>query len=80
MITAADDLRAKVMMKGCLGHVPVTFANLKSPGGHRVLVNGRKLKHWQTDWSAGTQRWQIVCNVDTSETREVELVLEPQHE
>ncbi|MCU0797525.1 MAG: hypothetical protein MUF31_16520 [Akkermansiaceae bacterium] len=77
VITADDDPRAKVTMKGGLGHVPVTFANLKSPGGHRVLVNGRKLKHWQTDWSAGTQRWQIVCNVDTSEAREVELVLEP---
>lgn len=78
MIIMADhEQRAQATMKGGLGHVPVTFGNLKSPGGHRILVNGRMVEHWQTNWDAGTQRWQIVCNVETIEAREVELVLEP---
>jgi len=56
--------------------VPVTFANLKSTKGHRVLVNGQPITSWQTDWNARAQRWQIVCNVAAGEEGELEIVLE----
>ena len=68
--------RAQVIVKGGLGHLPVTLADLKSPKGHRVLVNGQPVTHWQTNWDAATQRWQIVCNVAAGEDREIEIVLE----
>jgi hypothetical protein len=76
VITADDEQHAQVTMKGGLGHVPVTFAGLKSPKGHRVLVDGQPVTHWQTDWNAVTQRWQVVCNVAAHEDREMEIVLE----
>jgi hypothetical protein len=39
-------------------------------------VNGKPVTHWQTDWNAVTQRWQIVCNVAAGEDREMQIVLE----
>jgi hypothetical protein len=76
VITADDEQHAQVTIKGGLGHVPVTFAGLKSPKGHRVLVDGQPVTHWQTDWNAVTQRWQIVCNMAAGEDREMKIVLE----
>jgi hypothetical protein len=73
VITVDDEQQAQVMVKGGLGHVPVTFAGLKAPKGHRVLVDGQLVMHWQTDWNAATQRWQIVCNVAAGEDREIVL-------
>jgi hypothetical protein len=63
-------------VKGGLGHVPVTFADLKSPQGHHVLVDGQPVTHWQTDWDAAAQRWRIVCNVAASEEGTLEIVLD----
>jgi hypothetical protein len=80
VVAVDEEQRAQVIVKGGLGHVPVTFANLKSPKGHRVLVNGQPLTHWQTNWDAATQRWQIVCNVAAGEEREMEVVLDPVNE
>jgi hypothetical protein len=71
-----DQQRAQVTVPGGLGHLPVTFTGLKSAGGHRVLVNGEPVTHWQTDWNAAAQRWQIVCNVAVGREREVEIVLD----
>jgi hypothetical protein len=68
--------RAEVIVRGGLGHLPVTFTGLKSAGGHRMLVNGEAITHWQTDWNAATQRWQMVCNVAVGREREVEIVLD----
>ena len=76
VIAVDDEQRAQVTVKSGLGHVPLTFAGLKSPKGHRVLVNGKPVTHWQTDWNAVTQRWQIVCNVAAGEDREMQIVLE----
>jgi hypothetical protein len=76
VITVDDEQQAQVTVKGGLGHVPVTFASLKSPKGHRVLVDGQPVTHWQTDWNAATQCWQIVCNVAAHEDREMQIVLE----
>ncbi len=75
VITVDDEQQAQVTVKGGLGHVPVTFAGLKSPKGHRVLVDGQPVTHWQTDWNAATQCWQIVCNVAASEDREMQIEL-----
>jgi hypothetical protein len=81
LIVAVDDeQRAQFLVKGGLGHVPVTFAELKSPKGHRVLVDGQPVTSWQTNWDAATQRWQIVCNVAAGEDRETEIVLVPVNE
>ena len=76
VITVDDEQQAQVTVKGGLGHVPVTFASLESPKGHRVLVDGQPVTHWQTDWNAATQCWQIVCNVAAHEDREMQIVLE----
>jgi len=63
LVIAVDDQQgARVKLNGGLGHVPVTFTGLTTPQGHRLLVNGKPVTHWQTDWNAATQRWQIVCN------------------
>jgi hypothetical protein len=76
VIAVNEEQRAQVLVKGGLGHLPVTFADLKSPKGHRVLVNGQPVTHWQTNWNAVAQRWQIVCNVAAREEGEMEVVLE----
>jgi hypothetical protein len=76
VVAVDEEQRAQVLVKGGLGHVPVSFADLKSPKGHRVLVNGQPITHWQTNWDAVTQRWQIVCNVATVEEGKMEVVLE----
>jgi hypothetical protein len=74
LVIAVDDgQRAQVKVPGGLGHLPVTLTGLKSPGGHRILVNGEPVTHWQTDWNAATQRWQIVCNVAAGQEREIVL-------
>ena len=66
----------RVTVKGGLGHVPVVLTGLKAPNGHRVLVNGQSITHWQTDWDAAAQRWRIVCNVAASEEGTMEIVLD----
>ena len=76
VVAVNEEQRAQVLVKGGLGHLPVTFADLKSPKGHRVLVNGQPVTHWQTNWNAVAQRWQIVCNVAAREEGEMEVVLE----
>ena len=77
VVAVDEEQRAQVLVKGGLGHVPVTFAELKSPKGHRVLVNGQPVTSWQTNWDAATQRWQIVCNVAAGEDREIVLEAAP---
>lgn len=77
LVVAVDqDQHAQVTVSGGLGHLPVTLTGLKSPQGHRVLVNGQPLTAWQTDWNASTQRWQIVCNVPVRGESGIEVVLE----
>ena len=76
VVAVNEEQRAQVLVKGGLGHLPVTFADLKTPKGHRVLVNGQPVTHWQTNWNAVAQRWQIVCNVAAREEGEMEVVLE----
>jgi hypothetical protein len=77
LVVGVDDgQRAQVTVQGGLGHLPVTFTGLKSHSGHRVLVNDKPVTHWQTDWHAATQRWQITCNVAVGSEREVKIVLE----
>jgi hypothetical protein len=55
--------RAEVEISGGLGHLPVTITGLTKPNGHRLLVNGQPLTHWQTDWSATTKTWQLTANL-----------------
>ena len=63
LVIAVDDKQsARVKLDGGLGHLPVTFTGLTTPHGHRLLVNGKPLAHWQTDWNPLTLRWQITCN------------------
>jgi hypothetical protein len=76
VVTVDEQQRAEVTVKNGLGHVPVIFTGLKSPGGHRVLVDGRTVTHWQTDWDAEKKLWNIVCNVAAREEGAVEVVLE----
>ncbi len=77
LVVGVDDgQRAQVTVQGGLGHLPVTFTGLKSHSGHRVLVNDQPVTHWQTDWQAATQRWQITCNVAAGSERELNIVLE----
>ncbi len=77
LVVGVDDgQRAQVTVQGGLGHLPVTFTGLKSHSGHRVLVNDKPVTHWQTDWHAATQCWQITCNVAVGSEREVKIVLE----
>ena len=80
VVAVDEEQHAQVIVKGGLGHLPVTFAELKSPKGHRVLVNGQPVTSWQTNWEAVTQRWQLVCNVAAGEDRETEIVLDPVNE
>ena len=70
--------QAHATVPGGLGHLPVTFTGLTSPKGHHPQANGQALTHWQTDWDAGTQRWQITCNVPTQEGQKLEIVLGPE--
>lgn len=64
LVMAVDDRQqARVEFSGGLGHIPVTFTGLTEPGGHRLLVNGQPLPHWQTDWSAVTGTWQLTANI-----------------
>jgi hypothetical protein len=76
LVVAVDqEQRAQVTVPGGLGHLPITLTGLKSPQGHRVLVNGQPLTSWQTDWNASTQRWQIVCNVPVGAASGIEILL-----
>ena len=76
LIIAVDDQQsARVKLEGGLGHLPVTFTGLTDPRGHRVLVNGKPLEHWQTDWNPATQRWQMVCNVASALGGSLEIEL-----
>jgi hypothetical protein len=75
VIAVDQEQRAQVTLTGGLGHVPVTFTNLKSPKGYHVLVNGQPITHWQTDWNPATLSWKMVCNLAVSEDRETEITL-----
>ena len=75
VIAVNDQQSARVKLEGGLGHLPVTFTGLTDPRGHRVLVNGKPLEHWQTDWNPATQRWQMVCNVASALGGSLEIEL-----
>ena len=76
LILAVDDEQlAQVTVKGGLGHVPVILTGLKAPNGHRVLVDGQPITHWQTDWDAAAQRWRIVFPVEARLGKEFEVSL-----
>jgi hypothetical protein len=78
LVIAVDDQQsARVKLDGGLGHLPVTFTGLTTPDGHRLLVNGKPLTHWQTDWNPLTQRWQITCNAALMAGGIIEI--EPEH-
>lgn len=78
LVVAVDaDQRAHIILKPGLGHLPVKFTGLKTPNGHRVLVNGDAVTYWQTDWDAATQRWQVVCNVSAQNRPDLEMTLTP---
>lgn len=77
LVVAVDQHQhAQVTVSGGLGHLPVTFTGLKSPQGHRLLVNGQPWTTWQTDWNAAAQRWQIVCNVPAGGKSGIEILLD----
>ena len=73
VIAVDDEQRAQVSFAGGMGHIPVTFTGLTQPRGQRLLVNGKAVEHWQTDWNAATQRWQITCNVEASAGGRIEI-------
>ncbi len=76
LVIAVDDQQSAVVkLDGGIGHLPVTFIGLTTPRGHRLLVNGKQLDHWQTDWNPLTLRWQISFNAapTAGETRKIEL-------
>ncbi len=73
LIAVDEEQRAKASVQGGLGHLPVTFTDLKSPSGHRLLLNGKPLTYWQTDWDPAAQRWQVTCNVPLAGSTEIEL-------
>lgn len=75
VIAVDDEQRAQVTVNGGLGHLPIVFTGLKSLNDHRLLVNGKPVTHWQTDWNAAAQCWQMVCNVADADQRELEIVM-----
>jgi hypothetical protein len=76
VIAVDDEQRAQVSLTGGIGHIPVTFTGLTQPRGQRLLVNGKAIEHWQTDWNTATQRWQITCNVEASADAKIEIECE----
>jgi hypothetical protein len=69
LIIAVDDQqRAMVAVQGGLGHLPVVFTGLKASNGYRMLVNGKPVRHWQTDYDAESKTWRRTCNVPTDDT------------
>ncbi|MCX6850926.1 MAG: hypothetical protein NTY98_18600, partial [Verrucomicrobia bacterium] len=76
VIAVDDEQRAQVSLTGGLGHIPVTFTGLTQPRGQRLLVNGKAIEHWQTDWNTTTQRWQITCNVEAIADGRIEIEFE----
>jgi hypothetical protein len=74
VVAVDEEQRAQVLVKGGLGHLPVTFTGLTSPGSHRVLVNGQPVTHWQTVWNSSEQRWQVTCNVPAAADLTLALV------
>jgi hypothetical protein len=76
-VSVNETQSAHLKISGGLGHLPITFTGLTSPNGHRVMVNGKPLEHWQTIWNATTERWQITCNVAPVPGSPLEIALRP---
>jgi hypothetical protein len=79
LVVAVDaEQRAKLKVKGGLGHIPMTFTGLTQPRGHRLRVAGKVVEPWQTDWNPETQRWQVVYNVAPPGARAVDVEFDVQ--
>lgn len=71
-IRASNDA-AEFKLAGGIGQVPITFTDLSSNAGHRLIVNGSPFDQsvhgsdfWQTDYDPHTQRWSRAYNVPAS--------------
>jgi hypothetical protein len=84
---AVDDRQAaEVMLRGGLGHLPVTFTGLTAPDGYELWVDDQPLKQavhgndfWQTDFDVAAQRWQQTFNIAlaTNQTHTLRLERKP---
>ena len=61
---------AEIVVKGGVGHVPVTFTGLRSPSGYTLTLDGQRFDQsvngndfWQTDHDSSAQRWQQTFNI-----------------
>lgn len=71
----AANAAAQLKLTGGIGQVPITFTDLQSNSGHRLIVDGRPFDQsvhgsdfWQTDYDPRTRRWSLTYNIPASDS------------